>query len=228
MARSALCLEPVSEHFHEEVVFRGFAVQEDVLGGSEPGDEREFLVDVTDAGFECIEGVGKVHFFAFQEDFPFEAARLADDRHSEKDVHEGALARAVLSDQTEDLSFLEGERHVSQDAVSEIFLADVLHSQKRHCFHCLRITSLNPGKKAQGDFFPLFLRQLFYDTTKTLKRPDIPEPGRRKSYSNRPGLSNLSQSERNLIYHAYITTSIDEPGPGTRPRLPRPIQNDIY
>ena len=139
-------LEPLAEDLDEEVVLRGLAVQEDVLGSGKARDEGELLVHVADAGVEGVEGVGETDLLAVEGHLSLETARLGDHRHAEQDVHEGALARAVLAHQAQNLALPERERNVGQDPVAEELLADVLHPEKRLCFHRLGITSLNSGQ----------------------------------------------------------------------------------
>jgi hypothetical protein len=52
-----------------------------------------------------------------------------DDRHTEKNIHQGGFPRAILPDQRVDLAFPYVHRDVLQDGVPRIFFANILHAK---------------------------------------------------------------------------------------------------
>ena len=92
-----------------------------------------------DAGIERVHGTAEVHFLSVYQNFSFIAAGFLNDAHAEKDVHQGGLARPVLSDKAEDASFAEGEIDVFEHPVGKVRLADAFYSEQ--WFFCAHRTS---------------------------------------------------------------------------------------
>ncbi len=70
-----------------------------------------------------------MHLFSVEENLPLIAAGLADHIHTEKDLHQCALARAVFSAQAEHIARLQREIDIAQDLVAEKVLLDIAHFQ---------------------------------------------------------------------------------------------------
>ena len=77
--------------FAENLFQRGavqlFPVEQDVLGGGEPGDERKFLVDHPHPRLQGVEWGFELRFLPVDENRPFITSGAGDDRHPEKNVH---------------------------------------------------------------------------------------------------------------------------------------------
>ena len=122
-------IQTVSENLGDHVALLRFAVEQDVLGRGETRDQRKLLMNHANAGGERVKGRRKVHFFSVQKNLPFVTAGFADHVHAEKDLHQRALAGAVLTAEAEHLALTEREIDVGQHLVAEEVLLDVAHFQ---------------------------------------------------------------------------------------------------
>ena len=87
-------------------------------------------MDHADPRLERLVGRGEANGAAVHEHRPLVAARLRDDRHTEQDVHQSGLSRAVLAHEPQDLPGPEREAHVGEHPVSVVFFPDVLQFQE--------------------------------------------------------------------------------------------------
>ncbi len=128
------------------------AVDEDVLGDGEIGEEVEFLVDEGDAGGGGVAGrAGRVVGAA-----PAHGARAGRD-HAADHVHQGGLAGAVLADEPQRLALGDGmgERAHRRDA--EIGPREALEFEKRahalrSCSRRVRRTSRRAAERMTAPF----------------------------------------------------------------------------
>ena len=103
---------------------RLLAAQEDVVGDRELRDEVQLLVDDPDAGVLGLARPGEPHRPAVQADL----AVVVGDRAGQ-DLHQRALARAVLAADRVDLAGRRDQRDVAQRAHAAEVLGDVPHLQ---------------------------------------------------------------------------------------------------
>ena len=122
---------PVAEDVVEGARPHGLAIEHDVLGGREAGNQAEFLVHHADARVESVEGAAEVDLLAVDADAALVAPRLGDDRHPEEDPHQGGFTGAVFPHEAQDLSRLELEADVVEHDVAIEFLRDVLDRENR-------------------------------------------------------------------------------------------------
>ena len=99
-------VQPLSENLGGQVFLGGLPVEEDILSRGEARDQGEFLVHHADARLQGVKGRGKLDLLSVDEDIPLVAAGLPDDVHAEEDLHQGALACAVLTHKAQHLAGL--------------------------------------------------------------------------------------------------------------------------
>ena len=80
-----------------------------------------------DARRQGVEGRAEGRLLPVDEDVAAVAAGLPDDVHAEEDLHQRALARAVLSAQAQDLPRAQGEIDVGEHLVAKEVLLYILH-----------------------------------------------------------------------------------------------------
>ena len=83
-----------------------------------------------DARSQRLKGRIEADLLAVKKDIPLVAAGLPNDVHAKEDLHERALAGAVLTAQAQHLALIQGEVDVGQDLVAEEVLFDVAHLQQ--------------------------------------------------------------------------------------------------
>ena len=89
-----------------------------------------------DPGLERLKRRGEPNGLPIHADRPLVAARIRNDGHSKKDVHERGLSRAVLPHQTQDLARHQGEIDVREHPVPIIFLPYPLQPQQGSIGQC--------------------------------------------------------------------------------------------
>ena len=89
-----------------------------------------------DARFQGVHRTAEIDLGAVYQNFSLIAARLLNDAHAEKDIHQGGFARAVFTNQAENTPFSKGKIDVFQHSVGKISLADSFHTKQRFfCAH---------------------------------------------------------------------------------------------
>ena len=97
-----------------------FATEQDVLRDGQVIAERQFLVDQRDAGLACLERAGRCIRRAADRHLPGVGTESASD-----DVHQRALAGAVLADQRVHAPGRDGQRDPVEGARRAEVLLDV-------------------------------------------------------------------------------------------------------
>ncbi len=106
---------------------RWLAAEKDVLGDRPLGEEVELLVDDAHPPLLRLAGVAEADLFAVEEDRPRVGLIGADE-----DLHQGALAGAVLADDGMDLTGHDVEIDRIEDRHAEEALGDAAHLKQRH------------------------------------------------------------------------------------------------
>ena len=102
-------LQTFAESFDQRVVNERLAIENDILRDRKAGNQRKFLMDHADAGFQRIVRAVEIGFLAADVEFALVASRLGDHIHAEQNVHQRRLPRAVLPHQTKDPSLAQAE-----------------------------------------------------------------------------------------------------------------------
>ena len=123
-------VQPGPKNLGDNVGLGGLPVEQDVFGGGKAGNQGKLLVYHADTGGQGLKGGGKFYHLAVEPDFSLIAAGLPDDVHTKEDLHQRALAGAVLTHQAQHLAGPQGDIDVAQNLVAEEVLLDIPHFQQ--------------------------------------------------------------------------------------------------
>ena len=119
------CLKALSENLGHSRALRGLTVELDVLSDCESRYKHEFLVHHTDSGFHGVTRVHDIGIFTTDTYLSRESTSFVDHRHTEQDVHQCGLTRAVFADKSMNLARTYVHVDPLQNGMTRVFLSDI-------------------------------------------------------------------------------------------------------
>ena len=114
-----------------------FPVELNVLCNRKAGQEHEFLMHHANTHGHGVLRRKNIDLLPIQKDFSLKSTGAVNHRHTEQGIHQGGFACTVLAEKRVDLAGLYGKRHIAQNRVIAVLLADVLHFQYEFVLHSL-------------------------------------------------------------------------------------------